>query len=146
MTNTGFDQMLKFYLSAESRKKYDNIYRLLFAQDGFRPYVKEWPAMEQLLIARLWEEMVATQNAELIDLYQEILQLRTSEAPVDFQIDLHLPMLTFTLEKGAVSARFFSTITTLGTPLDLTTQELRIESLFPADEETKQLFPMIAAV
>jgi hypothetical protein len=35
---------------------------------------------------------------------------------------------------------FFTTITTLGTPLDLTTQELRIESLFPADEDTKQFY------
>lgn len=31
-------------------------------------------------------------------------------------------------------------ITTLGTPLDLTTQELRLEFLFPSDKETKEWF------
>ena len=31
---------------------------------------------------------------------------------------------------------FFSTVTTLGTPLDVTLQELRIECFFPADEQT----------
>jgi len=32
---------------------------------------------------------------------------------------------------------FFSTLATLGTPLDVTLEELRIESLFPADEATE---------
>jgi hypothetical protein len=57
-----------------------------------------------------------------------------------FQIEPNLPVLSFTLQTGCRQASFFSTITTFGTPLDVTTQELRIESLFPADEETQQLF------
>jgi hypothetical protein len=69
-------------------------------------------------------------------------QLKTSEDPIDFQTDNILPIMSLTLEKGSMKASFFTTITTLGTPLDLTTQELRIESLFPADEETKKLFPL----
>jgi hypothetical protein len=35
-----------------------------------------------------------------------------------------------------VTFKLFTTITTLGTPLDVTLQELRIESYFPVDEET----------
>jgi len=31
---------------------------------------------------------------------------------------------------------FFSTVTTLGTPLDVTLQEIRIECFFPASEAT----------
>jgi hypothetical protein len=31
-------------------------------------------------------------------------------------------------------------MTTLGTPYDITLQELRLECLFPADEETAQWF------
>jgi hypothetical protein len=34
--------------------------------------------------------------------------------------------------------KFFSTIATLGTPYDITLQELRIECLFPADEATER--------
>jgi hypothetical protein len=33
--------------------------------------------------------------------------------------------------------RFFLTIATLGTPYDITLQEIRIEYLFPADEVTE---------
>ncbi|MFN7920464.1 MAG: hypothetical protein U0Q16_10225 [Bryobacteraceae bacterium] len=37
--------------------------------------------------------------------------------------------------RNGVRLCFFSTITTLGTPIDITLEELRIESLFPADEQ-----------
>ena len=41
--------------------------------------------------------------------------------------------------KGKTSLRLFTTIATLGTPQDVTLQELRIESFFPLDEETAAL-------
>ena len=42
--------------------------------------------------------------------------------------------------KGQTSLRLFTTIATLGTPQDVTVQELRIECFFPADEATVQVF------
>jgi len=36
-----------------------------------------------------------------------------------------------------VTLRYFTTLTSLGTPHDITLQELRIESFFPADEDTE---------
>jgi hypothetical protein len=36
-------------------------------------------------------------------------------------------------------ANLFTTIATLGTPLDVTLQELRVEMLFPADDATKRV-------
>jgi len=35
------------------------------------------------------------------------------------------------------SLRYFTTLTSLGTPHDITLQELRIECFFPADEATE---------
>ena len=142
MTNSGYDQIIKFYAGENALKKYDNAIRILFSEDGLRHYVKDWPAVEHFLLARLWEEVVSTQHSELIALYKEMSQLRSSEDPIDFQIDNNLPIMSLTLEKNSKKASFFTMITTLGTPLDLTTQELRIELLFPSDEETKKLFPL----
>jgi hypothetical protein len=34
------------------------------------------------------------------------------------------------------TGRFFSTVTTLGKPQDVTAQELQIEAFYPADAET----------
>jgi transcriptional regulator with XRE-family HTH domain len=142
MKNAGFDHFVKFYIGENALIKHDNSIRILFAEDGLRQYVKDWPVIEHFVLARLWEEAASTQNSELIALYKDISQLRSNESPVDFQIDSNLPIMSLTLEKNSMRASFFTTLTTLGTPLDLTTQELRIESLFPADEETKQLFPI----
>jgi hypothetical protein len=50
-----------------------------------------------------------------------------------------LPVLPVHLRKGDVDLRLFTTLTTLGTPMDVTAQELRIESYFPADEASERL-------
>jgi hypothetical protein len=39
--------------------------------------------------------------------------------------------------KDGQSFDFFSTVTTLGTPQDVTLQEIRIECFFPADAATE---------
>jgi transcriptional regulator with XRE-family HTH domain len=49
------------------------------------------------------------------------------------------PILTVVFRKGDRELRFFSTITTFGTPRDVTLDELRIECAFPADDATAEL-------
>lgn len=140
MTNSGYEQMIKFLVGDHVLKKYNNVYHLTFAEDGLRPHIRDWPIIEQFMLNRLWDEAASTQNNDLFLLYKEISRLQTSESPIDFQVEDNLPIMSLTFEKDAMKASFFTTITTLGTPLDLTTQELRIESLYPADEDTKGMF------
>lgn len=99
MKNSGYDKILKFYAGENALKKYDNAIRILFSEDGLRNYVKGWPAVEQFLLARLWEEVISTQNTELIALYKEISRLKSSNAPIDFQTDSNLPIMSLVLEK-----------------------------------------------
>lgn len=47
-----------------------------------------------------------------------------------------VPFLAIHFRKHDLDLRFFTTLTSLGTPYDITLQELRIESFFPADEAT----------
>ena len=140
MSNAGYDQMMTVFFGGESNKEVNNVYRMMFAKNGLRQYVKDWDIVEHFMLNRLWDEAISTQNSNLIALYKEISRLRTSDKPLESQHDNNLPILSLTLEKDSMKASFFTTITTLGTPLDLTTQELRIEALFPADEDTKKLF------
>ena len=56
---------------------------------------------------------------------------QSSRPPLAF--DLLLPVH---IRKEAIDLRFFSTIMTLGTPQDVTLQELRIETFFPADDRS----------
>jgi hypothetical protein len=41
--------------------------------------------------------------------------------------------------KGDTELRLFTTIATLGTPQDITLQEIRVECFFPADGDTERL-------
>ncbi|MFO0650311.1 MAG: helix-turn-helix transcriptional regulator [Polyangiales bacterium] len=50
------------------------------------------------------------------------------------------PVLVLHLRRGDESLRVFTTITTLGTPIDVTAQEIHIESYFAADEVTERWF------
>ena len=46
------------------------------------------------------------------------------------------PVIAMNFRKSGVSLRMFTTLATLGTPQDVTLEELRIESFFPLDDET----------
>jgi hypothetical protein len=46
-------------------------------------------------------------------------------------------MLPLTLVKDGVRLSYFSMITTVGTPQTVTAEELRLESMFPADDATE---------
>ena len=47
--------------------------------------------------------------------------------------------------KGKTALSLFTTIATLGTPQDITAQELRVESFFPIDDETAKVLRAWAA-
>jgi len=50
------------------------------------------------------------------------------------------PVLPMEFAKDGTTLRMFTTIATLGTPQDVTLQELRIECFFPMDEATRAAF------
>jgi hypothetical protein len=48
------------------------------------------------------------------------------------------PLIPVQFRKRGLALSFFSTVTTLGTPRDISLQELRIECFFPADTQTER--------
>ena len=54
------------------------------------------------------------------------------------------PILPMHFQKERTSLRLFTTLATLGTPQDITLQELRIESFFPMDDATRRQFQIWA--
>ena len=55
------------------------------------------------------------------------------------------PVLTMRLERGDLSLAFFSTLTTLATPRDITLERLKIECFYPADAATEGAVRRLAA-
>jgi MmyB-like transcription regulator ligand binding domain len=64
-----------------------------------------------------------------------------SSAPISAG-DLLLPIH---IRKDDLELRIFSTIMTLGTPQDVTLQELRIETFFPTDSESERTWTQLMA-
>jgi hypothetical protein len=54
------------------------------------------------------------------------------------------PVVDLRFALAGAELSFFSVTSTIGTPIDVTAQELRIESFFPADDATRSRWPEIA--
>lgn len=139
LTNHSYARVVATLAGGKALTHYANIYRLMFANDGLRPYVDNWAVLEQMMLARLSAEAVSTQEPALMQLYDDLTPPNHQDEYGHAHLDSSLPVVQLTLKKGSYRASFFSTLTTFGAPLDVTTQELRIESLFPADLETRTL-------
>jgi transcriptional regulator with XRE-family HTH domain len=117
-----------------------NVLKLMFDPAKVRPFVRNWESVAEALIQRLHRETVGGVVDEGTALLLEEL-LRYPDVPQRWMAaDLRTapsPMLPIEFQKGDVTMRYFSTVTTLGTPRDITLQELRIECFFPADAETE---------
>jgi transcriptional regulator with XRE-family HTH domain len=120
-----------------------NLMKLFLHPEGAKPYVGNWAAIVPQLIHRVHRESLAEgQDERSQGLFDELLSYpevrQFWQAPI--QEYWQLPLLTVNFIKAGRSLNFFSTMTTLGTPYDITLQELRLECLFPADEKTAQWF------
>jgi transcriptional regulator with XRE-family HTH domain len=118
-----------------------NIIRLMFDPAGLRPYVANWESVAEALIHRIHREALGgVPDETTASLLEEVLAYpgvpRRWRSP-DLLAPLPGPCLAVNFRKGELAMDFFSTVTTLGTPLDVTLQEIRIECFFPANENTE---------
>jgi transcriptional regulator with XRE-family HTH domain len=118
-----------------------NAMRLMFHPRGFRPFIRNWEATAASLIQWLHRDAVSGfGDAETRGLLEELLSY--PDVPRHWRtMDLEAstaPFLLIEFCKSDLTLRYFTTLTTLGTPHNITLQELRIECFFPADEATEE--------
>ena len=120
-----------------------NVLKGLFHKDGYRRHVSNWQEIAPCLLRRLQSELYASGDTEKMQRF--IDELAACEGvPEDWKQHLPgewlAPVLTVNIAAKDAELSFFSTIATLGTPLDVTLQEIRIESYFPANEATRKYY------
>jgi transcriptional regulator with XRE-family HTH domain len=120
-----------------------NLLRLFFHPAGLRPFVRNWDAVAPALWQRARREAEAAGADDLRAVMAEVaLDLDDwSSGPQTIPL---VPVIPLEIEAGGVSLSVFTVISTFGTPHDITTDEMRIESLFPADAATDRLFRELA--
>ena len=119
-----------------------NLAEAILSPDALRPYIVDWEASALYLIPGVQADALADGAPETAALLQRLLAYpgvpSLSQSALIEQS--HGPVLTVHFRKGDTALRLFTTIATLGTPQDVTLQEIRIECFFPADEATRKLF------
>jgi transcriptional regulator with XRE-family HTH domain len=138
-TNQAATRFFGFLLGKRRLAGPANVLRMMFHPRALKPFVRNWNVVAESLVQRVRREAVGgiqdevTRKlvAEVLD-YPDVprsLRAARDDSPL-------LPVVPVVFEKGGDRFDFFSAVTTLGTPQDITVQEVRIESFFPADDRT----------
>ena len=145
MVNRGARRLLE-WLIGEKALPADigsNLVKLMLHPQGIKGCVDNWEVVATHLVRRVYRETrmegQVAQSRSLLDsllTYPKVAELQQSSVKENWQ----LPLLNTTFRKDGQRLSFFTTLTTLGTPQDITLQELRLECLFPADDETEAVF------
>ena len=130
---------ISHYVMRGRESSHSNMLRQIFDPNDFRSTIANWEEIASELLRHLHNEVASSpSDQQARDLLEEILaypdvpvswrQLSTEKMPS--------PLMTTVLQRDDQRLNFFSTITTFGTPRDVTLDDLHIESCFPVDEET----------
>ena len=113
---------------------------------GARRFIVNWDEVSRHLLGRAERELgQATEDETAVALLEELrgyavsTSSRTSAlSPADLLLPIHVRIRDADL-------RLFSTIMTLGTPQDITLQELRVETFFPADSASEATWAQLVS-
>lgn len=140
-TNQGAAQLFGRLMAPDPIPEPANVLRLMLQPGPIRSSVGNWHDVAPALLERARREAVCgVLDHDTAELVQELrtgpdatafAQVPTVAGPLVPVIDLHFNV-------GAVTLRWFSLVSTIGTPVDVTAQELRIETFWPADDDTEQ--------
>jgi transcriptional regulator with XRE-family HTH domain len=137
-SNQGAVRLVEFLVGPLAPDAPINLADALVAPDVLRPYLVNWMDVVRYFIRSVEADAAADGTAETAALLERLLAyqgvrsvLKTLAADV-----VAGPVLPMQFRKGDVSLQLFTTIATLGTPQDITVQELRIECFFPMDRDT----------
>jgi transcriptional regulator with XRE-family HTH domain len=138
-TNDATPRFFGCFIDIAARPRPRNLLHLMFDPAGMRPFVANWGETAKALLARVNREalggVVDTETRRLLDALSRYPGVEAAwRAPVQASA---LPMIPLAFTKDGLTLRYFSLITTVGTPQAIAAQELRLECMFPADRETE---------
>jgi transcriptional regulator with XRE-family HTH domain len=142
MTNDAAPRFFNHFIDMAAREGPRNMLHLIFDPQGMRPFVADWDNVSRSLLQRVYRESVGhvidDGTTRLLDDLLEYPDVRR-----DWKAQ-HAPTATPTMPVvplGFISEgrvlRYFSMVTSVGTPQTVAAQELRLECMFPADDATE---------
>ena len=147
MGNEGASRIFDLFTDQERDDVNCNVMRTVFHPQGLRRYILNWEELAECLVNSLHRQVAATGSDAMARLRDELLGYPGVPArwSVPDPTITMPPLVGMQLRKDDLSLTFFSMITTMGTPRDVTLQQLKIECFFPADVATEQLARSLAS-
>ncbi|OTP66956.1 Transcriptional regulator, Cro/CI family [Caballeronia sordidicola] len=147
LPNESAPRFFNRFIDLSARKTPRNMLHLMFDPDGMRPFIANWEEVARSLIQRVHRESVGRvideKTRELIDAllaYPDVKTVWKSAETLDAgPATRSTPVIPISFAKDGATLNYFSMVTTVGTPQTVAAEELRIESLFPADDATEAL-------
>ena len=124
-----------------------NVLRTVFDPRRLRRFIVNWEELAQCLVNSVHRHVAATGSETMTQLRDELLAypgVPSRWSVPDPCVEMQ-PLVSMQLRKGDLAMTFFSMVTTLGTPRDVTLQQLKIECFFPADATTEQTARRLAS-
>jgi hypothetical protein len=150
--NKGAAAMVEFLVGPLQPGADVNLADALVGPDMLRPHLTNWPEVVAYFVRSVEADAAADGTAETLALRDRLLSYPDVQASLvqprfatPFAEAPSAPVLPMRFAKGKISLELFTTLTTLGMSLDVTLQELRIESFFPMNEATRAVFRQWAA-
>jgi len=132
-TNNAAPQLFGSFVDLSLRSKPRNLLHLIFDPDGLRPFIEDWENVAAGLLQRVQREAVGhvtdARTRELLNGLKKYPGVAELSAPRKSQA----PVLPITFVRGSERYSYFSMISTVGLPQDITAQEFRIECMYPAE-------------
>ena len=144
--NAGARRILRLFPGCDSGNPHNGV-RLVFHPQGLRPFIENWEVVASRIVRRVQREAAENPADETLKRFLEEL-LSYPDVPSRWCMpDLDgaaPPFSTINYRWNNSTLCFFSVLSSLGTALDVALQELRIETLFPADEATRVIVNRLA--
>jgi len=139
-SNAAAGRLVEFLVGPLAPGTAINLADALVGPDILRPHLTNWSAVVRHFLRSVEADAAADGLPETAALLERLLGYRGVRAALRaFGKGETGAVLAMEFRKGGTSLKLFTTIATLGTPQDVTLQELRIECFFPLDEATAKL-------
>jgi transcriptional regulator with XRE-family HTH domain len=121
-----------------------NVYRISLHPRGLAPRVVNFAEVAHHLIARLHHDVSVSADPDLAALLQEVQSYPTVRELPRTATDHRSVVVPVRLRHPRGELAMFTTIATFGTPVDVTVDELALETFFPADAGTARRLNQLA--
>lgn len=139
-------RMMTMLLGEERMQRPLNHMRMFLAPNELRPFVENWPSVAAALLSRARHEaMAAPLDEALQSTWRELTRLPDLPVPQIEEGAAPGPLCEVRLRKGDIGVGLIGAVLTLGTPQDVTLQELRVEMFMPADAASEAALVALAA-